>query len=227
MIFVPNSETFLETFWIDSDKKNRPKFFDLTIFSQFWPFLAEKQSPTKKNHTGKNFRFQDFRFRIRIKTFWIDSDKKNFDQNFLNLPFFTILAKKRLSPGKKFVMGKIFDFEIFILKYVSKHSESFPTKKTSTKIFWLCHFYTILVILGKKWLSPTEKFCNGKKFDFEIFVSKYFSKHSESIPTKNFFRPKFFDSAIFSLFWSFWAKNDLVPRKNVVIEKKSILRFSF
>ena len=56
--------------------------------------------------------------------------------------------------------------------------------------------------------ARTKNFVRGKIFDFEIFVLKYVSKHSESIPTKKNFRPKFFDFAIFSLFWSFWAKND-------------------
>ena len=52
-------------------------------------------------------------------------------------------------------MGKFFDVEIFILEYVLDHSESIPTKKNfSTKIFWLCHFFTILVILAEK--SPTK-----------------------------------------------------------------------
>ena len=155
MIFVPNSETFLETFWIDSDKKNRPKFFDLTIFSQFWPFLAEKQSPTKKNHTGKNFRFQDFQFKIRFKTFWIDSDQKKISTKiFWICHFFTILAilaEKNRVPRKKFYRGKIFDFEIFRLKYVSNHSESIPTKRfLFDKFFWLSHFFTILAILAEK-----------------------------------------------------------------------------
>ena len=37
---------------------------------------------------------------------------------------------------KNFTREKIFDFEIFGLKYVLKHSESIPTKKKfSTKIF--------------------------------------------------------------------------------------------
>ena len=34
---------------------------------------------------GKNFRFWDFRFRIRFKTFWIDSDEKKFWPKVLKL----------------------------------------------------------------------------------------------------------------------------------------------
>ena len=116
--------------------------------------------------------------------------------------------KKWLSPTKNFVMGKNFDFEIFILKYVSNHFETIPTKKIfSTKIFWLCHFFTILVILAEKTKSHEKNFTREKIFDFEIFVLKYVSNHSESIPTKKFFRPKFFTFVIFSLFWPFWPKN--------------------
>ena len=36
-----------------------------------------------------------------------------------------------------------------------------------------------------------------KLFDFEIFGLKYVLKHSEWIPAKNQFRPKFFDFVIY------------------------------
>ena len=102
---------------------------------------------------GKKFRYRDFRFKIRFKTFWIDSD-----QNFLTKSFFDYfghLGKKWLSPWKNF------DFQIFLLKYVSKHTESISTKNISTKIFWLCHFFTIF--------GPKIRF-------FEVFGVKKFSK---------------------------------------------------
>ena len=72
-------------------------------------------------------------------------------------------------------MGKFFDFEIFGLKYVLKHSESIPTKKIFDQIFLTLSFF------------QAKNFFRGKVFDFEIFVSKYVSKHSESIPTKKIF----------------------------------------
>ena len=100
------------------------------------------------------------------------------------------------SHEKKFTREKIFDFEIFVLKYVSNRSESISTKKLfSTNFFWLSHFFTILVILAEK-TKPHEKILHGKKiFDFDIFVLIYVSKHSESISTqKN--RPKIYDFVI-------------------------------
>ena len=66
------------TFWIDSDQKIcRPKFFNFVIFSLFGPFDRKATKSEQKNFTRKNFRFWDFCFNIRFKTFWIDS-KKNF-----------------------------------------------------------------------------------------------------------------------------------------------------
>ena len=46
----------------------------------------------------------------------------------------------------------------------------------------------------------------GKILDFEIFVSKYVSKHSESIPTKKNFDQKF---SILPFFLDFWPKNHI------------------
>merc|ERR1711954_239282 len=110
---------------------------------------------------GKIFRFRDFRFKMRFKPFCIDSDqKKFFDQNFLPLSFFHYFG----------------------------------------------HF-------GRKTTKSHEKnFTREKVFDFEIFVLKYVSNYSESIPTKKIFRPKFFTFVIFSLFWLFWPKNDYMGK---------------
>ena len=66
-------------------------------------------------------------------------NKKKFRPKLFDLAFFLLFwsfwAKNEKVPRKIIVIGKNLDFEIFVLKYVSKHSESFPTKKTSTKIF--------------------------------------------------------------------------------------------
>ena len=69
---------------------------------------------------------------------------------------------------EKITRENFFDLEIFSLKYVLKH-ESIPTKKISTKIFGLCHFFTILGLLAEKRLSPMKKFCKGKKFSITRF----------------------------------------------------------
>merc|ERR1711873_150708 len=103
--------------------------------------------------------------------------------------------------------GKIFDFDIFGLKYVLKHSESIPTKKNSTKIFGLRHFFTILGFLAVKRLSPRKKIYTGKIFDFEIFGLKYVLKHSELIPTKKiFFEQNFLTLSFFHYFGRFGPK---------------------
>ena len=91
--------------------------------------------------------------------------------------FFTILAtlgKKCFVPGKILLREKIFDFHLFVLKYISKHSESIPTKKILTKNFWFGYF-SLLSHYQQKWLTPRKIFWNGKKFsfrDFRFFLGK-------------------------------------------------------
>ena len=60
-----------KAFWIDSDQKNffDQNFLTSSFFHYFWSFCPKKQSPTKKILHGKNFRFRDFRFKIRFKPF--------------------------------------------------------------------------------------------------------------------------------------------------------------
>ena len=150
----------------------------------------------------------------------IPTKKKFFDQNFLPLSFFRYFGhfrrKTTKSHEKKFYTGKTFRFRDFGLKYVLKRSESI-----STKIFWLCHFFTILVILGKKWLSTRKNFKMGKICDFEAFVLNTF----QNIPTKNFFRPKFFD---FAIFHDFLAQNHVFRGfrgQKIFFEKKICASF--
>ena len=89
-----------------------------------------------------------------------------------------------------------------------KHSESIPTKKIFSTIFFILSFFTILVILAEKKTKSHEKnFTREKIFRLRDFGLKHVLKHSESIPTK------IFGLCHFSLFWSFWLKNDYVPRK--------------
>ena len=63
----------------------RPKFFDLAIFSLFWP---KNECPRKNFVMGKNFRFRDFRFKISLKTFWIDSEKNFWPKIFIFWSFY-------------------------------------------------------------------------------------------------------------------------------------------
>ena len=103
-------------------------------FSNILVILGKKWlSPRKKFCNGKKFRFRYFCFKIRFKTFLIDFDRKNFGQDSLTLPFFYYFGhfgqKMTKSHEKILLWEKNFDFEIFVLRYVSKHSESFPTQK--------------------------------------------------------------------------------------------------
>ena len=103
----------------------------------------------------------------------IPTQKIFFEKNFYLCHFFAILAilaKKRLSPTKKIYTGKKFRFRDFRFKI---HFKPFwidsDQKNFSTKIFYLSHFFTILVILAEKRLSPTKKILHGKKFSISRF----------------------------------------------------------
>ena len=123
---------------------------------------------------GKNFRFRDFRFKIRLKLFWIDSDQKIFfDQNFLPLSFFRYFGhfgrKTTKSHEKKFTREKIFDFEIFVLKYVSKHSESIPKKKFfDQKFSKIFIFWSYFIINRGFWTFLGQKSFFQKKFHYRF-----------------------------------------------------------
>ena len=66
-------------------------------------------------------------------------------------------------------MGKNFDFEIFVLKYVSKHSKSIPTKKNFEQNFLTMPFFHYFGDLGQKMTKSQEKFCNRKKISIFSF----------------------------------------------------------
>ena len=100
----------------------------------------------------------------------IDSDQKTyFDQNFLTLSFFHFLGhfwpKKTKSHEKNFTGEKIFDFEIFISKYVSKHSEWIRTEKKFRPKFF--DFAILSPFLNQK--SRFLKFL-GQKISLNFFT---------------------------------------------------------
>ena len=122
-------------------------------------------------------------------TFRIDSNQKKIDQNFLTLSFFTLLgllAEKRLSPTKKITREKIFDFEIFILKYVSNRSESIPTKNIFRSKFFACHFFHYFSHFGRKTTESQEKI-HGK----ELWISNFCNFWSKIVFIKNVFHSHF------------------------------------
>ena len=141
--------------------------------------------------------FPNFFYQSRFEHSGSIPAKKIFDQNFLPLSFFCYFGhfgrKTTKSHEKNFTREKIFDFEIFVLKYVSNHSESIPTKKNfRPKFFTLVIFSLFLSFWPKNDEVPRKNFTREKIFDFEIFVLKYVSNHSESIPTKKIFSTKIF-----------------------------------
>ena len=107
----------------------------------------------------------------------------------------------------------IFNFEIFLLEYVMKHSESIPTKN-----IWLCHFF---IDLARKLLNPGKN-CNAKQLSSlrVLFYNTFWN-------ILNWFRAKKSDQKFMTLpFFIIVAKKWLCHNKKCVIEKDLILRFS-
>ena len=147
-----------------------PKITFLTFFNQknFLNFLSFVQIMTvpEKLH-GKKFDFEIFSLKYVLKHSESIPTIKNLSTKVFDfvifLLFWPFLAENDRVRAKKFTRGKIFDFEIFGLKYVSKHSKSIPTKKKfSTKIFWLCHFFTIFGSRSRFWGFLDQNFCFQK-----------------------------------------------------------------
>ena len=131
--------------------------------------------------------------------------------------------QKMTKSKKNFVMGKSFDYAIFVLKYVSKHSESIPTqKKFSTKIFRLCHFFTIL---AKKRLSQRKNIVCGKNFRFRDFRFKTrFKIFWIDSDQKTFFDQNFLTEPFFTIFGQKMTKS---MKKFCNGKNFSLSRFSF
>ena len=139
---------------IPTKKASTKIFLTKAFFHYFGHFCRKKQSPTRKFYTGKNFRFWDFCFKIRFKAFWSDSDQKNFRPKFFDFVIFSLFwsfwPKKTKSDEKNFTREKIFDFEILVLIYFLKHSESIPTKKIFDQNFLTLSFFHYFGHFGRK-----------------------------------------------------------------------------
>ena len=116
-------------------------------FSLFWP--TNDRVPGKK-YIAKIFRFRDFWFKTRFETFWINSDQKNLDQNFLILSFFgkNDRNSKKNNQVKKFWLKNFFGFGI--------DSECFKTcfkpNISKSKNFFSCKFFFVgLSFFRPKW----------------------------------------------------------------------------
>ena len=69
--------------------KKSTKDFCICHFFDLWsPFFEKMAMSPEKIKLGKIFRNRNFHLKIRSGPFWIDSNNKIFDQNFLSLPFF-------------------------------------------------------------------------------------------------------------------------------------------
>ena len=89
----------------------KKKIFDQNFclchfFTTFGHFGQKTTESQEKTLHGKHFQFREFRFEIGFKTFWIDSDQKNFDQIFWLCHFFAILAEKGEFQEKNFTWEK-------------------------------------------------------------------------------------------------------------------------
>ena len=203
-------------FWIEPVKRVLTKIFRVCHLLTILANLAEKrQSPRKKFYTGKKFSISRFSFLIRLKLSELIPTKK-FLINIFGFVIFWLVwpfcRKTTESHEKNFTRLKIFDFEIFILKYVLKHSESIPTKKNWRKFFDFDIFSLFLPFWPKNVQCPHKINHTGKIFRFRDLRFKIRFK-TFWIDSEQQNRPKFFDLFIFSpflaqksRFWGFCAK---------------------
>ena len=156
---------------------------------------------------GKKLRFRDFRFKMRFKKFWIDSnEKKIFDQNFLTLPFFHYFGQKMTKSQKEIRNGKKFRFWDFRFKIRFKTFKSIPTKKVK-KIFRPKFFdLAIFSLFWPKNECPRKNFVMGKNFRFRDFRFKISLKTFWIDSEKNFLRPKMFKNFHFDLWQAMYFK---------------------
>ena len=127
--------------------------------------------------------------KIRFETLWIVSDRKIFSAKFYWLCHFSLFwsfwLKKNKVSRKNFTREKMFDFEIVVLIYVSKHSESIPTKKSFDQNFLTKSFFHYFCHFGQK--SRTQKILHAKKFSISRFsVWNTFWNIHNRLQQKNF-----------------------------------------
>ena len=158
----------------------------------------------EENYTSKNFRFRDFRFKARFEIFWIDSDQKQFlDQFFWLCYFFAILgllAEKNRVPGKNFTRENFFEgakkiFSKFNVKYI----EMIPVKFSTTLIFSSRNF----IFLNFRWTvhrdekSKKNLSVGWESNFFQTQCQVYRNDHSQILHNFNFFVQEL---QIFSIF---------------------------
>ena len=147
-------------------KKFGQIFLKLSFFHYFGHFGRKRQIPRKKFTTRKFFRFRDFHSTIRFETFWIEYDQKNFTPKIFDCVIFHYFGQKMTESQEKiFYTGKIFDFEIFGIRYVLRHSELISTKNFLTPPFlhhcWLkkSRVWPFSNSLGQNEKRPLQTFC--------------------------------------------------------------------
>ena len=116
-------------------------FFGLVVFGQKSEKMTE--SHEKNYRREKFFRFRYFHSKMRFETFWINSDKK-IRPKFFDFVIFCFFSRKTTDFQQKILHGKKFSISRFsVYNTFWNILNRFRPKKNSTKIFWLCHFFTI------------------------------------------------------------------------------------
>ena len=157
----------------------------------------------EENYTSKNFRFRDFRFKARFEIFWIDSDQKQFLDQFFGFVIFSLywaFWPKKQSPRKKFYTRKFFRrgkkdfFQIQCQVYrndprqILYNFDFFVQELQFFQFLMNCpQWWKVRKILSVRWES-------GK-----IFSSKFNVKYIEMIPVK-FSTTLIFSSVNFKFF---------------------------
>ena len=172
--------------------------FNFLKFSMNCPQRWNKWlSPGKNFVMGKKFRFRDFRFKTCYKTFWIDSDQKNFRLKIFDFAFFSpFLAKKwsflKILGPRNFFFKKNFAIVLRIIFpkfWAIEHSCTLPVEASSSNEL-------PAPLAAAAYQSPfIESGARTKKWQSQ-----------EKIYTRNFFR--FWDFRFKIHFETFWIDSD-------------------
>ena len=162
---------FWNTFWTILNRFRPKKIFDQKFLSVIF---STSEPIFRTNGYVKSYWENFFEIEIFVLKYVLDhsetiSTKKIFRPKIFVFDIFLTCDPSFWKNGYlKSWWEKIFEIEIFVLKYVLVHSESIPTKKILTKIFFLCHFFDLWLHFSKKWLCQVIMGKNFRNRDFRF-----------------------------------------------------------
>ena len=154
-------------------KKSTKTFWLCHFFHYFVPFGQKTTESDQRNFTrGKILDSEIFGLRYVLNILNRFRLKKFSTNFFLTLSFFKYIGpfgRKTRVRAKTFYTGKKFWLQDFRFKYVLKHSESIPTKKSFDQNFLTLSFFNYFGPVGRKMRVRVKKILHWTKFSISRF----------------------------------------------------------